>query len=268
MRQVFTSPRLENVEAVAEMLRAEGIEVKISNQRSYRGNRRRAFSYRDGGDEQQAAVWIVRADDQPRGRQLLRDAGLLDSSREGASSYLSTASLHGGDGSANAGAKRGMRLKLGLLVLIGLGMGLIAFALHRSPAPRSAGSVDAAPPSTPAPPPMPEVVAMPETYRADVPTALAALLIGNALDARKPERACVSVDGHDPAAAVLASLPGGKARVFAQSACPEAAMAIAVSAYMTDGSGSGSVQVQVDQDPARSLQVRREGSAWQILPAP
>ena len=30
MRQVFSSPRLENVEAVAELLRKEGIEVRIS----------------------------------------------------------------------------------------------------------------------------------------------------------------------------------------------------------------------------------------------
>ena len=44
MRQVFTSPRLENVEAVAKMLRDAGIEVKITEARSYRGNRRSSFS--------------------------------------------------------------------------------------------------------------------------------------------------------------------------------------------------------------------------------
>ena len=46
MRQVFTSPRLENVEEVAAMLRAEGIEVRITNDRSYPGQRRSHFSYR------------------------------------------------------------------------------------------------------------------------------------------------------------------------------------------------------------------------------
>ena len=45
MRQVFASARLENVEAVAGLLRAEGIEVKISDGRSYRGNRRGTFRF-------------------------------------------------------------------------------------------------------------------------------------------------------------------------------------------------------------------------------
>ena len=45
MRKVFSSQRLENVEAVAELLRAEGIAVKIANGRSYRGRRRGGFSY-------------------------------------------------------------------------------------------------------------------------------------------------------------------------------------------------------------------------------
>ena len=44
MRQVFTSPRLENVESVAGLLREQGIEVRITNDRSYRGNRRSSFS--------------------------------------------------------------------------------------------------------------------------------------------------------------------------------------------------------------------------------
>ena len=89
MRQVFTSPRLENVEAVAELLRAQGIEVKIAEGRSYRGSRRSTFTYRIEEDASpQPSVWIVHANDQPRGRQLLREAGLLESSRAGESSYL------------------------------------------------------------------------------------------------------------------------------------------------------------------------------------
>ena len=97
MRQLFSSPRLENVEAVAELLRAEGIEVRISNDRSYRGKRRSNFSYRDAGKPgPQPAVWIVNSEDQPRGRQLLREAGLLESSRSGESSYLPLPALDGG----------------------------------------------------------------------------------------------------------------------------------------------------------------------------
>ena len=96
MRKVFSSQRLENVEAVADMLRGEGIAVKIENGRSWKGYRRGNFSY----DQRKAssivpAVWIVRAEDQPRGRQLLRDMGLLESTREELPSFL-PASRHGG----------------------------------------------------------------------------------------------------------------------------------------------------------------------------
>ena len=77
MRQVFTSQRLENVEGVADMLRAEGIEVRITNGRSYKGNRRGAFKYTAPRPGPQAAVWVIRSEDQPRARALLREAGLL-----------------------------------------------------------------------------------------------------------------------------------------------------------------------------------------------
>ena len=45
MRQVFTSTRLENVEGVAKMLGEHGIETKITQGRSWKGNSRREFSY-------------------------------------------------------------------------------------------------------------------------------------------------------------------------------------------------------------------------------
>ena len=51
MRQVFTSPRLENVERVASLLHEQGIEARITNGRSYRGSRRSAFSYREADNE-------------------------------------------------------------------------------------------------------------------------------------------------------------------------------------------------------------------------
>lgn len=77
MRQIFSSPRLENVEKVAELLEREGIEVRITNGRSYHGKRRRHFSYRAGADgTPQAAVWVIRSEDQPRARELMREAGL------------------------------------------------------------------------------------------------------------------------------------------------------------------------------------------------
>lgn len=91
MRQLFTSPRLETVEGVAALLNERGIETWISEARSYRGGRRREFSYRDSerADRGQAdpAVWIVHTDDLTRARSLLREAGLLETTR-GSDSYL------------------------------------------------------------------------------------------------------------------------------------------------------------------------------------
>jgi hypothetical protein len=82
MRQVFTSPRLENVEGVVQLLRDAGIEVRVTQGRSFEGKRRRQFSYRDN-DAPQPAVWVVNSADQVRARAILRDAGLLDTTRPG-----------------------------------------------------------------------------------------------------------------------------------------------------------------------------------------
>jgi hypothetical protein len=79
MRQVFRSPRLENVEGVKALLEEHGIATYLSGGRSYKGNRRDRFSYTDRGREE-PALWIVHAEDLPRSRQLLRDAGLMEPS--------------------------------------------------------------------------------------------------------------------------------------------------------------------------------------------
>lgn len=117
MRQVFTSQRLENVEGVAELLRAEGIEVRIANGRSYKGNRRGTFKYSAPATGAQPAVWVIRSEDQPRARAMLREAGLLAPTRPDV--------LRGTVPSAPAEAapapdpqRRAMRIKLGLLVAI------------------------------------------------------------------------------------------------------------------------------------------------------
>ena len=82
MRQVFSSPRLENVERVAQLLRDDGIAVKVTQRRAYKGGLRGNFSYRDDTrTEPMPAVWVVRSEDQPRARAMLRELGLLDSTR-------------------------------------------------------------------------------------------------------------------------------------------------------------------------------------------
>src|SRR5690606_16562705 len=98
MRQIFSSMRVENVERVAQLLRDEGIEVRISNGRSYKSGRNRTFSYRDApSGRSQPTLWVVRSDDQVRARQLMRDLGLPTgpSTRPIADSYVSSANAPG-----------------------------------------------------------------------------------------------------------------------------------------------------------------------------
>ena len=84
MRQVFSSQRIETVEGVAKLLTDAGIAVHISNGRSYQSKRSGQFSYTEPVKAQlQPAVWVRHAEDQPRARELLRQAGLLETPRPG-----------------------------------------------------------------------------------------------------------------------------------------------------------------------------------------
>ncbi|RZA19838.1 MAG: hypothetical protein EOP93_07670 [Lysobacteraceae bacterium] len=269
MRQVFTSARLENVEAVAELLRAEGIEVRITNDRSYRGNRRSNFSYREqGASSPQPAVWIVNADDQPRGRQLLRDAGLLESSRAGESSYLPLSVLEGDKKASKAGtSSRAMRIKLGLLALIVVVIWLMVSTV-RKPASTTVRPAKPAPVvvANPAPAIVPQSIDELQTYRAAVPTALAKMLVEGAIEAESPAQACIAIDGKDPSAQFMQGLkPAAKTALSSASQCPgETALGVDVHGYMTDGSGRGSVRLKLGNG-AQVIDVERAGERWRVL---
>lgn len=118
MRQVFTSQRLENVEGVAALLRAEGIEVRIANGRSYKGNRRGTFKYSAPATGAQPAVWVVRSEDQPRARAMLREAGLLANTRPSAKSPGTGPAGPDEVRMAPDPQRRAMRIKLALIVAI------------------------------------------------------------------------------------------------------------------------------------------------------
>ncbi|MDQ3039948.1 MAG: hypothetical protein M3R16_09160, partial [Pseudomonadota bacterium] len=271
----FSSGRLENVEAVAELLRGEGIQVRISDGRSYQGKRRSNFSYRD--DEQsgpQPAVWILDAEDQPRGRQLLRDAGLLDSTRVGESSYLPLSTLHVARDPAARKARSRTRMRIGLLVLIVVVSALIWFSrrgAETKQARTDAGKTTtvaaaSAPPVNAAPVIIPQQADDLEIYRADVPTALAKLLIEREFKTAKAATACIAIDGADPSPQFIESLALGAARAFSRSDCPSADIwNISVSNYMTDGMGRGNVQLQSGAEKARIIEAERDGTQWEIL---
>lgn len=120
MRQVFSSPRLENVEGIAKMLRDEGIEVRITHGRSFKGTIRGDFSYREAmRDGPLPAVWVMNSEDQPRARELLRSAGLFESTRTPGDSFLAP-TVHDTSGKSASPQQRAFRIKIALLLAIGI----------------------------------------------------------------------------------------------------------------------------------------------------
>lgn len=118
MRQIFSSQRVETAEAVATRLRDAGIEVRVTNGRSYRTRRSGQFSYLDKPDNKNLpTVWVVRADDQVRARELLRQAGLLETTRRdpGQATALDFSNVQI---KPRGQANWGWRIRVGLLFVI------------------------------------------------------------------------------------------------------------------------------------------------------
>ena len=78
MRQLYSSPRIENIERLEAALKELGIQTRVTNRKSFLTGTP-YFGYSERNTETRwPAVWIVEADDYAKARQLLRDAGLLD----------------------------------------------------------------------------------------------------------------------------------------------------------------------------------------------
>jgi hypothetical protein len=75
---------VENVERVVAMFAEAGIETRVTNQRVWAGHDFKRPSYSSPSSrESWPQVWIVKAEDQPRARALLRDAGIEPATRFG-----------------------------------------------------------------------------------------------------------------------------------------------------------------------------------------
>ena len=147
MRKIFSSQRVENAEGVAQILRDAGIEVRVTNGRSYHSKRRGQFSYTDKvNNDNQPAVWVVHANDQPRAREILRDKRLLDTTRRD----HPTAEYAFRDAPAETGTGRNWawRIRIALLVVIAC-VALVIMLRHRN-APTAAQAPAAAPQAQPA----------------------------------------------------------------------------------------------------------------------
>lgn len=82
MRQIYTSPRYENVERVVALLSEANIATTIRNRRDWQGGQWKRFSYTQRGEsEGWAQVWVTDSNDQTRAREILREAGLEPATR-------------------------------------------------------------------------------------------------------------------------------------------------------------------------------------------
>ena len=132
MRQVFTSLRVETVEGVAKLLEDAGIEVYLANGRSYHSKRGGQFSYAEPMKlKQQPSVWVKRAEDQPRAREILRAAGLLATTRPTQGEPL----VFAGADALDEPKKRPLAWRIRIALLIAIAIAALVTVLRPRPVP-------------------------------------------------------------------------------------------------------------------------------------
>lgn len=260
MRQVFSSPRMENVERVAQLLREAGIETRITHGRSYKGGLHGEFSYRDHTrTEPVPAVWVVLSEDQPAARDMLRAAGLLDSTR-GETGYTLPAFRTELPVTADDPArKRSFRLKVGLLLVIAMVIALMFVSLRKPQEATTKGPVARSAP----------IPALPQGD-APTPDALAVAVLAGELPLRANQAVCLAVDGHDPSPSLLTLLPPSPGKVLPASQCGQRAdvPTLEIGAYRRPKSGAtivlerrrGAVVVI-----SHTYAVRPDGDGWRVI---
>ena len=268
MRQVFSSQRLENVERVAELLREAGIEIRITDGRSYKGSMRSRSSYADQSAPK-PAVWVVRSEDNVRAREVLRTHGLLESTRPGEGfPSLSFRDDPGEGPAASATQKRTFRFKVGLLLVIAV---IIVMAMLRGCYSRPEAPVATAPAA------QSTAIAVGGT-----PEAVAQAAFDRELT-QKGMVLCLSVDGVDASPAVRASVAAKGVPVVPGSACVrnfdpdrgsfekasgKPALLALVHTFKASGADAGTVEFEAFHHAEfahyKTLEVRRVGGRWQV----
>ncbi len=154
MRQVFTSLRIETVEGVVRLLEDAGIEVYLANGRSYHSKRGGQFSYAEPMKlKQQPSVWVRRAEDQPRAREILREAGLLATTRPTQGEPL----VFAGEAAREEKSKRPLAWRIRIALLIAIAIAALVTILRPAPVPAPATTMPpAAQPADADPAPDPE----------------------------------------------------------------------------------------------------------------
>jgi hypothetical protein len=85
MRLLYTSPRQENIDRVVAFMGENGVETTITNRSNWNRPSYQRFSYQQRSEKRDSwpQVWVSRADDYTRARELLRQLGIEPIIRHG-----------------------------------------------------------------------------------------------------------------------------------------------------------------------------------------
>ncbi|KJV30909.1 DUF2007 domain-containing protein [Luteibacter yeojuensis] len=78
MRQIYTTPRQDNIDRVVALLGEHGIETTVTNRTSFNRPTYQRFSYSERNTDRSAwpQVWVKHADDFTKARELLKGIGI------------------------------------------------------------------------------------------------------------------------------------------------------------------------------------------------
>lgn len=125
MRQIYTSPRHQNVERVVALMAENGIATTVTNKRAYARPSYSRFSYSQANDsEEWPKVWITRAEDQTRARQLLREIGI-----EPATRYVDALAAERSPAVPDPGRHRRAATRARTVVMAGVGAAFLLLVL-------------------------------------------------------------------------------------------------------------------------------------------
>ncbi len=129
MRQIFSSPRLENVETLEQLLVDAGIATRVTNRATWNRATKRDFSYATAQHEGRwPALWVVESDDYARARDLLREHGVALSTTRPATEPTWAPRAPDADGQPKAQGAAG-RARIIALVLAMAGAVVVALKL-------------------------------------------------------------------------------------------------------------------------------------------